>query len=229
MAYGTTPKKSHLRYRFRTQPTPVEFPDDAGMAETRRHFELRTLLFQSLKQAFAERCSIGSSQLLYWNAADPSRFIAPDVMLKAGVPDHLFACWKTWERGSPEVAVEIVSDKDSTELAWDEKLGCYLEMGVAEVVRFDPVAGADYLRLWSRMGSDLIERELDNPKLAESSALDITWVVLRDPVLGRTLRVASDKAGSMLLPTPAEKESILRANAEQRVRELQEELRRRGG
>ncbi len=198
------------------------------MPETRRHYEIRSDLFQILKLAYAEQCSLGSSQYVYWNAADPTRCMAPDLFLRVGEPDSLFACWKTWERGAPDIAVEIIGDSDSTELAWDEKLAAYLELGVTEVVRFDPVAPADFLRLWLRTEGDLVERELDNPRLAESAVLDLTWVVMKDPRLGRVLRVAADPLGTKLLPTPVEYEQHLRHAAEKRIRDLELELAKRG-
>lgn len=207
---------------------PVEFPDDVGMPETRRHYEIRTELFQILKLAYAEQCSIGSSQFVYWNAADPARCMAPDVFLRVGEPDSLFACWKTWERGAPDIAVEIIGDSDSTELGWEAKLEAYLELGVTEVVRFDPVAPADFLRVWLRTEGDLVERDLENPRLAESAVLDFTWAVIKDPRLGRMLRVAADAEGKRLLPTPVEREQELRRLAEKRVRELEEQLAKRG-
>lgn len=202
----------------------VTFPDDVGMPETRRHYEIRTELFQILKLALADSCSLGSSQYVYWNAAEPGRCIAPDLFVRVGEPDTLFACWKTWERGAPDIAVEIIGDSDSTELAWDAKLESYLELGVTEVVRFDPVAPRDVLRLWLRTEGDLVERELDDPRLAESAVLDLTWVVVKDPRLGRMLRVASDPRGTLLFPTPVERERQLREAAEQRVRELERQL-----
>jgi hypothetical protein len=228
VAPGATKKKSRSRFRLREQPFVVEFPDDMGMPETRRHYEIRSELFQIMKLAFADRCSLGSSQFVYWNAADPARCIAPDLFVRVGEPDSLFACWKTWERGAPDIAVEIIGDSDSTELAWNEKLGAYLELGVTEVVRFDPVAPADFLRIWLRTEGDLVERQLDDPRVAESAVLDFTWVVVKDPRLGRMLRVAEDPEGLRLLPTPVEREIELRKALERRVKELEEQIAKRG-
>lgn len=198
------------------------------MNETRRHYELRTALFQLVKLALADRASIGSEQYIYWNGADPTRRLAPDLFVRLGVPDRLFESWKTWERGAPEVAVEILMDSDSTELAWDDRLRGYHELGIEELVRFDPVAPADTLRIWDRVDGDLVERQLDEPLLAESAVLRMTWVVTQDAVLGRVLRLARNAEGTDLLPTPVEHEARLRAVAERRVEELEAELRKRG-
>ena len=54
--------------------------------------------------------------------------------------------------------------------------------------------------------------------------LVIYWVVVDDPALGPALRLARDPDGLELLPTPVEHE---RQKAELRIRELEEQLRRR--
>lgn len=197
------------------------------MPETRRHYELRTTLFQVAKLAFADKASIGSDQLVYWNAADPNRCLAPDLFIRLGVPDTLFDSWKTWERGAPDVAVEIVSDSDASELAWEDRLHRYRELGVEELVRFDPIAPADFLRVWDRVDEDLVERMLDDPLIAESPVLGLCWIVMPDAVLNRVLRLAKDASGGRLLPTPVEREAKRRLEAERRVQELEEALRER--
>ena len=170
-------EKRRRDYRYRATPNAVEFPSNLGMPETRRHYELRTTLFQVAKLAFAERASIGSDQLVYWNAADPYRCLAPDLFIRLGVPDSLFDTWKTWERGAPDVAVEIVSDSDASELAWEDRLHRYRELGIEELVRFDPIAPADSLRVWDRVREDLVERMIDDASIAESAVLGLCWVV----------------------------------------------------
>lgn len=219
--------KRRRNFRYREHPKPIQFPTDVGLPETRRHYELRTALFQITKLALSNIASIGSDQLVYWNAADPSRCVAPDLFIRLGAPDTLFDAWKTWERGAPEIAVEILSDSDATELVWEDRLKQYHELGVEELVRFDPVAPADSLRVWDRIDDDLVERELEDPVAAESAVLGLCWVVTKDPSLGRILRLAKDASGGRLLPTPVEREAMKRRDAERRVRELEEELKRR--
>jgi Uma2 family endonuclease len=182
----------------------------------------------------SDQACLGSDQYVYWNAADPSRRLAPDLFIRMGVPDSLIRSWKTWERGAPDVAVEIVSDSDATELAWDEKLRRYRELGIKELVRFDPIARTEMLRIWDRVHGDLVERELETAHIADSNVLRYTWVVVKDPALGRILRLAYDPDGKRMLPTPVEREAQLRVKeaerrqaAEKRVQELEEELRRR--
>jgi len=220
-------QKRRRNFRYRAKPSAIQFPTDMGLPETRRHYELRTALFQIAKLALSDQASVGSDQLIYWNAADPSSCLAPDLFIRLGAPDTLFDSWKTWERGAPEVAVEILSDSDATELVWEERLHLYHELGIEELVRFDPVAPADCLRVWDRVDGDIVERELEEPLTAESPVLGLCWVIVTDPVLGRMLRLAKDASGGRLLPTPVEREAKKRHDAERRVRVLEDELRRR--
>lgn len=55
-----------------------------------------------------------------------------------------------WERGAPELAVELVSDSDASESAWAAKLQRYRRLGVRELVRFDCEASESGLRVWDR-------------------------------------------------------------------------------
>ncbi|HZF52079.1 MAG TPA: Uma2 family endonuclease, partial [Polyangiaceae bacterium] len=98
------------------------------MPETKRHSALRSLLHLVLS-TLADWHSIGCDQFVYWDPTDPARCLAPDAFVHLGVPDSLFSSWKTWERGVPDLAVEITSDSDASALAWDVKLRRYQELG----------------------------------------------------------------------------------------------------
>ena len=93
----------------RSAPKPLHFPEDSDAPETLLHLLLRTLLFQALYRHCANRGSVGSEQFVYFNAADPKKCRAPDAFVKLGVAQEHFSVWKTWERGVPELAVEIAS------------------------------------------------------------------------------------------------------------------------
>ncbi len=190
---------------------------EADVPESKRHLLLRTLLFQVLTHAYADRARIGSDQFVYWNAANPARCLAPDAFLRFGAPDEDFDTWKTWERGAPELCVEITSRSDRADPDWEEKLACYRELGVVELVRFDPPTGR--LRIWDRLDDDLVERVIDGA-YSPSVVAEATWTVVFEE--GKpALRLASDAAGTHLLPTGREA-------AEQRVVELEALLQQRG-
>jgi hypothetical protein len=144
----------------------------------------------------------------------------------------MFGSWKTWEQGGvPELAVEIVSPNEGDGVTWDEKLARYFELGVKELVRFDPEEPEGRrLRVWDRVEGDLVERVIADDR-TPCLTLGLAWTVRMVPahpgeVLG--LRLVDDEG--RLLETREEKEAQARAAAEERIRELEAELRRaRGG
>lgn len=230
------------RHRYLRAPVPLHFPSEAEVPESKLHLELRTLLYQFLVYAFATESSIGCDQFVYFDAANPRACLSPDAFVRLGEPDSKFKSWKVWERGAPQLAVEIVSASDAQEEPWDVKFGRYRQLGVAELVRFDPLAAERRLRIWDRIADELVERELEVP-VAESNVLPGHWLEIAHPEHGPSLRMSRDAEGTKLYPTEAEAQraqaEIQRAEAEaqrteaeaalRRVRELEAELARRQG
>jgi Uma2 family endonuclease len=205
------------------------FPEHEDVGEHKTHLELRTLLYQFLKLAFADQAVIGSDQFVYWDPTSASACLAPDAFLRLGGPDERFGSWKVWERGAPHVAVEIISDSDRSDSEWEVKLERYRKLGVRELVRFDPEAPvAGQLRVWDRVEHDLVERELGQP-LAQSSVMPGFWRVVEDAELGPTLRLSHDEQGATLYLTEAETRRAEAEAAALRIRELEAELARRQG
>ena len=195
----------------------VHFPIEAEVPESKRHLQLRTLLFQFLELEFAKEAAIGCDQFVYWDPTEPRVCLAPDAFVRFGQPDDLFQTWKVWERGAPQVAVEIISSSDNSEADWSEKLARYRSLGVSELVRFDPES-SEPLRVWDLVGGELVERALLTR--TQSRYLRGFWVTGEHAGVGLALRLSRDAEGTLLYPTPAEA-------AEQRVRELEAELLRR--
>jgi hypothetical protein len=222
--------------RYVRAPVPLRFAEFELVPETKRHLKQRTALFQILELAFADSAAIGCDQFLYWDPTDPAQCLAPDAFVRLGRPDDLFRTWKVWERGAPEIAVEILSESDARDRDWDAKLQKYRRTGVQELVRFDPECEPPSLRIWDAVEGDLVERNVTDVSSA-SRYLAGSWVIVRDDELGSLLRLRNDATGQ-LYPTPAEREAAAvrardeeasaRATAEARVRELEAELRRRG-
>lgn len=191
------------------------------MPESTRHYLLRTSLFLALRRVFRERAIIGSDQFVYWNAADPKRCLAPDVFVRLNQPNASFDSWKTWQRGAPEVAVEIVSKSDSSDVSWEEKLKRYHELGVLELVRFDAdAAPGERLRVWDRIDGDLVERIVTADR-TESALLGHAWVVA--PADDEPVALRLQAPSGALLPTPGEVDSALVAS-EERAARLEAEL-----
>jgi Putative restriction endonuclease len=236
--------------RYLRRPKPVRFPTDFFVPEDKLRFELRTALFQLIQLAFGDRAIVGSDQFVYFDAGDPQRRLAPDVMVWVGAPDELFGAWKVWERGAPHVAVEIVSPSDAGPKPWSKKLEAYRQCGVPELVRFNPRAKrTPPLRIWDRVDGDLVERDVSSASGRHCDALGLYWCIAPDPKLGSMLRLARDAAGRDLLPTLAEagqnadearrqeaearrQEAEARrqeaAQAQARIAELEAELAKRG-
>jgi hypothetical protein len=231
--------------RYLRRPIPLVFPTDEEVPEHKLHVELRTALYQLVRLALGDRVIVGTEQFVYFDASNPKRCLAPDLMVWVGAPDEIFGAWKVWERGAPHVAVEIVSPSDAPPGPWKKKLEQYVQCGVREVVRFDPVAKKGRLRIWDRIEGDLVERDISSPAGHLCDALGLYWCLTIDPVLGLMLRLSRDSAGLELLPTleEAQRDAQTRRHqaeaearqaeaearqAEARVRELEAELAKRG-
>ncbi len=233
LAFGAMPhlptRDAALALAHRTAPKPLHFPEEAEMPETMVHLLLRTLLFQMLQRRLGRSAAVGSEQFVYFNARDPRKCLAPDAFVKLGaVPEH-FPIWKTWERGVPELCVEIASPFDKT--ARGTKLARYHELGVCELAMFDPNrAAGKRFRVWDRIDDALVERKI----VGESTpclTLGMHWVVRPADGVDAALRLAEDPAGDVLVPTSLEiedayaKQTAAREAAEKRIAELEEALR----
>jgi Uma2 family endonuclease len=221
--------------RYLRPPVPLHFPVSERVLESKRHLRQRTTLWQILDLGFQEQAAIGCDQFVYWDPTDPRQCLAPDAFVRLGVPDDQFKSWKVWERGAPDVAVEILSSTDERDRDLEAKLEKYRRLGVRELVCFDSEREPASLRVWEAVDGDLVERVVDG-LIAQSRCLPATWVVVPDETSGALLRLSRDAEGRDLLATPAElerrnaeHERQLRTAAETRNRELEAELRRRGG
>jgi hypothetical protein len=209
-----------LRHRHPVRPLrfPEEEPEREKLGETSRHLVLRTALWQLVKLALggASGHTIGSEQFVYFNARDPRRCSAPDVYVKLGVHVADVSTWKVWEWGAPELAVEITSPSDRERWTWEDKVERYHELGVRELVRFDPDAPEGHrLAVWDRVDDDLVEREVE-ADVTPCVTLGLWWLVGRVGEYPAGLRLARDAQGHDRLPTP-----------EERIVELEAELSRR--
>lgn len=196
------------RHRYVREPEPIEFPEsepwEEHVSETKRHLENRTALYLVLRDAFAATASIGCDQFVYWDPEDPRRCLSPDAFVKLGIPDSPFPIWKTWERGAPDLGVEIISKSDHRDDDWDDKLQRYRAAGIQEVVRYDATDVERPIRIWDNVGGDLVERAADDRDLLHCQTLDLWWCAVVDERGYRMLRLARDREGHDLLPTPDE-------------------------
>jgi Uma2 family endonuclease len=235
-------------FQYRRAVVPRIFPVEEQVPESRRHYALRTFLFELLRFTLGHEATAGSDQFLYWNAANPKRCLAPDVFLRLGIPDHDFDSWQTWVKGAPELGVEIISRSDQAELPWEKKLERYEETGVSELLRFDPDdAEGERLRVFDRIEGDLVERVVEGDVAPSRVLLGLTWVVA--PAGGHEVALRLRRADGTLVPSQnevlasendalalekdalaSEKDALSSENdaLARRIAELEEELRRRG-
>jgi Uma2 family endonuclease len=237
----------HLR-----PPSPLYFPIEAEVPEGYVQLHVRTFLFQLLGFLLGDEHTVGSDQFVYWNARDTKRCLSPDVFVKLERIPRAFGSWKTWEQGGPpELVVEIISPNEGDGVTWDDKLRSYHELGIRELVRFDPEAhpGAR-LRAWDRLDDDLVEREV----LSDSTpcqTLGLVWVtpplervrdipaclrlteldgiLVLDARESEAKRADTEAAARAQEAKRADAEAAARREAEVRIRALEEDLRRRVG
>jgi Uma2 family endonuclease len=204
---------------------PSSEPESARMGQSGRHYLMCKALYEILRQAAGPESTVSCDAFVYFDAADPNRKLAPDGAVKLGVPQHVFDSWKTWERGSPELAFEILSPSDSPERwTFEEKLQRYRALGVSELVVFhaDGEPG-ERLRVWDRIDDDLVERTVVDER-TPCLTLDALLVVAPVDDLPACIRLARDADGRDLIPTDAEGRREMEArlrDAEQRIAELE--------
>ncbi|MBX3229392.1 MAG: Uma2 family endonuclease [Labilithrix sp.] len=155
---------SSVKYLRPVRPLhfPCSEPEDEKVPQGRRHHHLCNALYQIIRAAIPiESGTLGADQYVYFQANNPKRCLAPDVFVKAGVPDgEDFDSWMCWERGAPDVAFEVLSPSDSYE-RWTlrQKLARYAEVGVKELYVFNVDAKeGTRLRAWDRKSGDFVER-----------------------------------------------------------------------
>jgi Uma2 family endonuclease len=188
------------QHRYVRAPRPVVFPVEEDVPESKRHLELRTALYLIVKFAMSKTAVFGSDQFVYWDPTNPKACLAPDLLLKLGGPDTDYDTWKVWERGAPDIAVEIASRSDSPEMAWEEKLERYQKIGLKELVRYDWKKPKTSLRIFDNIEGDLVERVMEGEDATLSSVLPYYWTVVNG-----MLRLAEDAGGTRLLPTYEER------------------------
>jgi hypothetical protein len=202
---------------------PSSDPEWNAMPEGKRHARLCELLFQGISRVAGGAHAVGADQFVYYDASNPKRCLAPDVFLKLDVPDSLFETFLSWERGAPEMCVEILSPSDTKEfLPLTTKMERYRSLGTRELVLFhaDGEKGSR-LRVFDRIEGDLVERLVENertPALALSALRGkAEWCVLPSGELGDALRVICD---GVVVPSDAEI-----VDAASRARDAAEEAR----
>jgi Uma2 family endonuclease len=224
-AMATLPSIKHVR-----PVQPLHFPSsdpEWHMPESTRHSDLCSLLQQVLKHGLCPEHSVGKDNFVYFDANAPTRCLAPDAFVKLGVRHEAFSSWKTWQRGTPELCVEILSPSDTEEKSLlKDKLEDYRSLGAREIVVFDAdEPEGKRLRAWDRIEEDLVERVVEN-ETTPCLTLRAHWVLAPAKDLETALRIAHDVAGTQLWLTDAEDERRQKEDALRREQEAIREVER---
>jgi len=185
---------------------PESEPESERMGQSGRHYLMCKALYEILRAAAGDEHTVSCDAFVYFDAANPERKLAPDGAVKLGIPQHVFDSWKTWERGAPELAFEILSPSDSPERwTFEEKLQRYRACGVSELVVFhvDGEPGSR-LRVWDRIDGDLVERTVIDEA---TPCLTLETFLVVAPIaadLPPCVRLARDHAGRALFLTDDE-------------------------
>jgi len=235
----------------------VHYPESDGkpMAETPYHLEAMLYLIAALQAYFAQRPDVyvAGNQFLYWVEGNPKQRVAPDVYVAFGVPKTpLLPTWKVWEVGkAPDVIMEVTSRSTAPE-DLGRKYALYQRLGVKEYFLIDvtreylvePVVlyrlqGKEYVRVLP----EVTEREWRVYSEQLGLYVCVRWeneryrVRLYDPAASRYLPTLEEEARRAQEEARraeeearrAEEEARARAQAEARLRELEEELKRLKG
>jgi Uma2 family endonuclease len=230
----------------------IEYPTSDGqpMAETLYHQTVMIDLILGLRRRYADASDIwvGGNFFLCYEEGNPRAHVSPDVLLAKGIrkekkrPNYLL-----WEERPPSLVVEVTSRSTR-----DEDLGrkkdLYQWMGVEEYILFDPFG--EYLR--PPVQGFRLEGGRFRPIRQEKDGMLVSRTTgLRFKPEGERLRLV-DLATGELLRWPEEveaayvlaekraleeaarrvaeerliEEAAARRAAEERIRALEEELRR---
>lgn len=188
------------------------YPVCDDMGETGFHHFATNLLIELLSTYLAalERPAfVRGNQFFYYKKGDPRAVVAPDVYVVEGHERHPTQVdnWKTWEPGEdpPVFALEIVSEVYRKDYA-DTFLERYQQLGVRELVRYDPRGGHRRKReVFAHFVRDDQGQLVRRPVFGERVHLvsyEELWLVRH---AGDVLRIAVGPKGSVLWPTAAER------------------------
>lgn len=124
------------------QRSSLYYPDSDGepTAENDPHYYCITDTRFALQQYFKEDADIyvGADLLVYYVEGDPTKSVAPDVLVAFGVPQGHRRSFCVWEEGkAPDVVFEFASEATwRDDLGW--KRGLYLGLGIEEYFLLDP-------------------------------------------------------------------------------------------
>jgi Uma2 family endonuclease len=209
--------------------------DDMGESGEQEQiiWELKQILTQLKDERRWHHLHIGSDQFFAWVEAEPLVRVSPDVYLLDEVPEPpLPASFQTWLPGheAPRLALEIVSDDSWAKDYRDNPLK-YAQLGVKELIIFDPEAASGKTKVKGRVALQVFRLEADGSfERAESGNGPVksreleAFFVVRQVGAASRLAISRDPEGTDLVPTIEEARASERA-AKERERKAKERER----
>ena len=211
-----TAAKQHLPH----DPTIYPTEDDMGEGSLQRFI---SELFRALVERWlmtrpgGTPTFVGANQFIYWQQFNSKRTLAPDVFVLPGVePGIKINSWKTWEHGfAPSFALEVVSQDDYLKDYRDGPTS-YDEIGVKELVIFDPEYRNDLtdrlrFQVFRRLPKrGLVRVEATHDDRVRSRVLGCHLRAVGANLDTLRLRLATGPKGDELFPTDAEREHSAR-------------------
>src|SRR5262245_56379070 len=161
---------------------------------------------------------VGADQFIYYKQCHPSKVVAPEIYVLPGVrPGRRVKSWKTWKTGIiPSFALEVVSSEDA-EKDYREAPERYAELGVDELLIFDPdFEKHDDRVLWQRYRKlkkrGFVRVEATNADRIRSRVLGCFLRVVGEGAEAR-VRLGTGPTGDNLVPTEAEAERAAKEEA----------------
>lgn len=235
-----------------TIPPEIEYPESDGkpMGETELHRDWTIRLLDILRHRYRDQqVYVASDLLLYYEEGTPAKFVVPDCFVVLNCAKHRRRTFQTWREGRvPDVVVEITS-RSTSSIDMIDKLKVYELIGVQEYFLYDPTD--EYLESpfqgFRFVNGNFHEIPATNGCL-RSLSLGVDWslrdrdLVITDVETGveqvtsaefaelERLRERAEKlrerAEKLQEREEKERERTAREVAENRNRELEEELRR---
>lgn len=228
-----------------TVPPEIDYPESDGkpMGETELHRNWTIRIQDILRQRYrGQSVYVASDLLLYYEEGSPTKFVVPDCFVVQNCATHLRRTFQTWKEGRvPDVVIEVTSQSTSRADMIDKPV-VYEMMGVQEYFLFDPTS--DYLKS-SLQGYRLIDRQFREISPIDGRLRCLTLGVdlsvhdqdlqifdfetgveqLTEAEFEQSARLEAEQ-GRERERNARKREQAARVAAEDRVRELEEELRR---
>jgi hypothetical protein len=207
---------------------PTFYPIEEKVGQDTLQWLILELLRPLVERWFALRgkpAFVGADTFIYYARRKPKKVVAPDLYVLPGVEQgRRIQSWKVWQTGIvPSFALEVVSAAEPKK-DYEEAVKRYSELGVDELIIFDPdhekSAGRVRWQRYRKLKRGFVQVESSNADRLRSRALGCFLVVVGSGDAER-VRLGTGPTGDELVPTEAEAERAAKEQALQRVAELE--------